>query len=60
MADYKKMYIRLFRAVTQSIELLQEAQQDCEELYLSASEPELSVLPGAARDGEGRETHKGR
>lgn len=60
MADYKKMYVRLFRAVTQSIELLQEAQQDCEELYLSASEPELSVFPGAARDGAGQETHKGR
>lgn len=46
MADYKEMYLRMFRATAKSIELLQQAQQDCEELYLSAAGPELTILPG--------------
>ncbi len=45
MADYKKMYLRLFRAVTDSIEILTKAQQDCEEIYISDEEPNLIVLP---------------
>lgn len=45
MADYKKMYMRLFHAVTDSIEILTKAQQDCEELYISEEEPKLIVLP---------------
>lgn len=48
MADYKEMYLRMFRAAAKSIELLQQAQRDCEELYLSAAGPELTVLPGRA------------
>ena len=45
MADYKKMYLRLFHAVTDSIEILTKAQQDCEEIYISDEEPNLIVLP---------------
>ncbi len=53
MADYKEMYLRMFRAAAKSIELLQQAQRDCEELYLSAAGPELTVLPcGAPEDRE--------
>ena len=36
--NYKEMYFKLFRAVTKSIELLQSAQVECEELYIAAEE----------------------
>ncbi len=51
-ADYKKMYLTLFSAVTESIEqihrhnytfaqfVLQQAQADCEEIYINGSEEE--------------------
>ena len=45
MPDYKKMYLQLFNAVTDSIEILTKAQQDCEELYISDDEPNLIILP---------------
>lgn len=45
MPDYKKLYLRLFNAVTDAIEILTEAQQDCEELYVSEDEPKLIILP---------------
>ena len=44
MADYREMYLRLFRATTRAIEMLTEAQQECEEIYLSAEE-EMLPLP---------------
>lgn len=36
MADYAELYRRLFRATTKAIDLLQRAQQETEELYISA------------------------
>lgn len=51
MADYKEMYLALFRATEKAIETLVAAQQACEEMYLSSPEPELTVLtPG--KDGD--------
>lgn len=44
MPDYKEMYLKLFRASEKAANILIEAQQECEELYLSAGEPELVVL----------------
>ena len=44
--DYKAMYFSLFRSVTKAIDLLQNAQQECEELYLAAddeSEPDANT-----------------
>ena len=41
MPDYKEMYLTMMRATEQAIRILIEAQQTCEELYLSAVEPEL-------------------
>ena len=38
MADYKEMYKKLFRAVTQATDILQKAQLDCEEIYINSSE----------------------
>ncbi len=35
MENYKEMYRELFIAVTKAIEILQKAQQKCEEMYIS-------------------------
>ncbi|MFT9078372.1 hypothetical protein [Ethanoligenens sp.] len=44
MADYRKMYLTLFHAVTDTIGQLQEAQQKAEELYMQSGEPPLTTL----------------
>jgi len=44
MPDYAAMYKRLFQSQTQAIEILQKAQQDTEEMYISAPNPEIRVL----------------
>ena len=38
MANYQEMYKKLFRAVTQATDILQEAQLECEEIYINSSE----------------------
>ena len=40
MADYKKMYIELFRATETAIQVLIESQNKCEDMY------ELSKVNG--------------
>ena len=45
MPDYKEMYLTLFRATEQAINLLIAAQQTCEDMYVNASEDNLSALP---------------
>ena len=44
MPDYKKMYLALFRASEEAIEILTTAQKECEELYISAPEADIKVL----------------
>ena len=44
MADYKEMYLHLMRETEQAIQILIQAQQDCEEMYLSAPDQKLTVL----------------
>ena len=43
MPDYKEMYLKMVRASERAINILIQAQQECEELYLSGSE--LTVFP---------------
>ena len=38
------MYLKLFRASNQAIEILISAQQECEELYCAAADSEIQVL----------------
>lgn len=45
MVDYAAMYKKLFNSQTNAIEILQKAQKETEDMYMSASEPELWVLP---------------
>jgi len=44
MPDYAAMYKKLFNSQTQAITILQEAQQATEEMYISASEPDIRLL----------------
>lgn len=53
MADYKEMYLHLMRDTEKAIRLLIEAQQECEEMYLSAPEPELTALGQEESTGGG-------
>ena len=45
MSQYKELYLTLFRATEQAVNLLTAAQRECGELYLSMPEPDLKVLP---------------
>lgn len=44
MPDYKEMYLTLFRSITRAITILQEAQQQTEETYISEQPPDIKVL----------------
>ena len=39
MVDYKKMYVTMVNAAEKAMELLIEAQRQCEELYIETEEP---------------------
>ena len=50
MADYKKLYSKMFNAVTdaetlisQAAHIMRTAQQECEETYLNADETPLRL-----------------
>ena len=43
MTDYKEMYRELFIATTKAIEILVEAQQKCEEMYIEAEDEESII-----------------
>ena len=45
MPDYKKMYLRLFQASEDAINLLVEAQRECEEMFLTDETQQPIVLP---------------
>jgi hypothetical protein len=52
MPDYKEMYLKLFRASEEAVNLLIAAQRECEELYMNAPDPELKILTLPENDGE--------
>ena len=51
MPDYQQMYLTMVRAAEKAMNILIEAQQECEELYLSEDEARIDVLP-VKRDSE--------
>ena len=51
MPNYKEMYLHLMRETEKACRILIKAQQDCEELYPSAPEPELTVLEPSPAGG---------
>lgn len=44
MPDYKEMYQTLFRSMTKAITILQEAQQQTEETYISSERTDIRVM----------------
>jgi len=56
MPDYKNMYEMLFGAATQAIMILQQAQQQTEEMYISAEPPDIRALDRKGKnDGDDTE-----
>ena len=47
MPDYEAMYKQLFNTASKAIELLQEAQREAEEMYVSGEEAEREENPSA-------------
>jgi hypothetical protein len=47
MANYQEMYRQLFTAQTAAIEILQQAQQQTEELYIDSPYPTVLMLDAA-------------
>lgn len=48
MPDYKNMYLEMVDAAEKAINILIEAQRNAEEIYISADESYIKVVP----DGE--------
>ena len=44
MANYKEMYLKMMRASEQASRILIQAQQECEEMYLSEEPPILRMV----------------
>ena len=53
MQDYKKMYLKIFRASEQAVNILITAQRECEELYASLPEPEVRTISLSREDKKG-------
>ncbi len=53
MPDYKNMYETLFGAATQAMMVLQQAQQQTEEMYISAEPPDIRALDRKGRIDDG-------
>lgn len=43
MADFAKMYRKLFNSLTEAISILVQAQKETEEMYETALEPEIQI-----------------
>lgn len=58
MTDYSLMYKKLFNTVTDAIRILQTAQAETEEIYISQEEAKIVLLKPVAdeMDGNGSET----
>lgn len=44
MTDYKKMYFLLFNKITDTIQCLQEIQQQAEKMYIVQEEVEIRMV----------------
>ena len=51
MQEYKEMYLTLMRAVESAVRTLVEAQQKCEELYMTVSDEVRSENRWPPKDG---------
>lgn len=56
MVDYAAMYQHIFNAITSAVEILQQAQLDTEEMYISAPDLDIRVLKLPKPEDENKET----
>ncbi|MBQ9492930.1 MAG: hypothetical protein IJR54_04255 [Oscillibacter sp.] len=49
MADWKEMYLKMFRASEKAIRILEAAQLECEELYMRDGDGEDECPPDEPR-----------
>lgn len=52
MPNYKELYFKLFHASEKAINILNTAQQECEDLYVSSPKPTLRVLEHTCSDNK--------
>ena len=57
MADYKQMYRVLFGSITEAIEILQEAQRQCEEMYMAGDPPPVSLVEHLSKIKKTTDSH---
>lgn len=50
MADYKTMHTKLFNAVTDTVNLLQAAQVETEEMFIEQEDPQIILLDNEDED----------
>lgn len=55
MLNYKELYLKLFRASEEAANILIAAQQAREELYISRSEPKLTLVPLPSAEKQNRD-----
>ena len=55
MPDYQEMYRKMILASEAAINILIEAQRECEEMYINAPEPKIGIFPGT---GTAKDTSK--
>ena len=48
MADYAKMYRKLFNSQTDAIDILQKAQLETEQMYIEAPDPDIRLIDPSA------------
>lgn len=58
MADYQRMYIILFNAMTDAIKLLQTAQQTTEDIYIYGDDAVIHTARQEETGGEGESANR--
>ena len=54
MADFHKMYLKLFQSQTTAIRILQDAQREAEDLYIESRDADIRILqPKEETDKDG-------
>lgn len=52
MENYEEMYDKLFDSITRAMTLLQEAQKETEEMFLSMHEPAIKMVGRGQKENE--------
>ncbi|MDF2838468.1 MAG: hypothetical protein K0S60_171 [Evtepia sp.] len=53
MLDYKEMYLKMFRASEQAMNIIISAQRESEELYISMTEPGTKIVSLPTKNSKG-------